>query len=231
MKKYKTLFIDLDDTIWDTRANGKESMKEVFIDYRFDRYFPDFETYYDIYYPNNVELWAKYRKGEVSRKQLIIDRLYLPLKPHIEYDEKFLLDLNEDFLNRTTQKTQLLPYTIEVLDYLKPKYSMYILSNGFEEVQYKKMKTSGLLPYFDDIILSDNVGVNKPHPKIFHEALKIAQTTEECSLMIGDSWDADIIGAQRAGIDQIWYDLGIEEPSDFQATHTIKSLLELKNIL
>jgi len=228
---YKTVFIDLDDTIWDTRSNGKESMEEVYWDYGFNRFFPDFETYYGIYYPNNCSLWASYRKGEITKEQLILERLKYPLEPYLKCDEDFILNLNEDFLNRTTLKTKLHPYSIEILEYLKPKYKLYILSNGFEEVQYRKMQNSGLAPFFEGVILSDQIGVNKPHPKIFKEALKSANSSVENSIMIGDSWDADIAGAKSIGMDQIWYDLGLEISNGFQPTYHIKSLHEIKEIL
>lgn len=228
---YKTVFIDLDDTLWDTRTNGKESMEEIYINYGFGRYFEDFESFYDIYYIHNCILWDNYRKGEISKQELIIDRLQYPLKPHLTLSEEETLSLNEDFLNRTTLKTKLLPHTLEVLDYLKPQYRIYLISNGFEEVQYKKINNSGLASYFDGVILSDAVGVNKPHPAIFNEALKLAGSTPEESIMIGDSWAADIVGAKNAGIDQVWYDLGVESKSEFEPTYHITSLREVKSIL
>ncbi len=228
---YKTIFFDLDNTLWDTRSNGKESMEEAYRDYGFDRFFPDFETYYSIYYPHNVSLWTKYSQGEITKDELIVQRLQYPLQPYMKCDREFILSFNEDFLNRTTQKTKLLPYTIEILDYLKPKYSLYILSNGFEEVQYRKIQNSNLASYFDGVILSDSVGVNKPHPRIFEEALCLSHSGKEDTIMIGDSWDADILGAKNTGIDQVWYDLAIEKKGDFDPTYHIRSLIELKEIL
>lgn len=228
---YKTILIDLDDTIWDTYSNGKESMRETYHHFRFDRFFDSFETFFDIYYPNNCLLWEKYRHGEVTKEELIVQRLYFPLKPYIEYDEAFILSVNKDFLDRTKLKTKLLPYAIETLTYLQEKYKLYIVSNGFTEVQYQKMEHSGLMPYFDGIVLSDEVGHNKPHPRIFEAALELAQTNKEDAIMLGDSWDADIVGARNAGIDQIWYDLGIESPQGFDPTHRITSLNQIKELL
>lgn len=228
---YKVLFFDLDDTLWDTRSNGKESMEEVFYEYQFDRFFPTFDAFYDIYFPHNCMLWEQYRRGSISKDELIVQRLQYPLEGHIPYDREFILSLNEDFLNRTTTKKKLLPGTMEILEYLRPKYEMYIISNGFEEVQSRKMDNSGLTPFFKGMILSDHVGVNKPHPDIFMQALKMANCTSDDALMIGDSWDADIIGANNAGIDQCWYDLGVEESSGFEPTYHIASLSELKGFL
>lgn len=228
---YKTLLIDLDDTLWDTRTNGKESMEEVFRDYGFDRFFPDFDTFYAIYYPNNCELWRQYRCGEITKDELIVERLLFPLRPFGNFSTKYILDLNTDFLDRTTRKKKLLPHAIEALDHLRGRYRMFILSNGFEEVQQRKLDNSGLSVYFDDMILSDQVGVNKPHPRIFEAALTRADARKEETLMIGDSWEADIQGAHRAGIDQLWFDQGLEQSSGFEPTYRISSLRELTTIL
>lgn len=228
---YKTLFIDLDDTIWDTRTNGKESMEEVYRDYQFDRFYPTFDAFYRVYFPHNLHLWSLYRDGKVSKKELIVERLLFPLRPFGIDDETFALDLNDDFLHRTSLKTKLMPYALETLDYLKPKYRLFILSNGFTEVQYKKINNSGLSTYFEEIILSDEIDINKPDIRFFSYALEKTQTRKEDTLMIGDSWEADIIGAKQAGIDQIWYKQDISLNQEFIPTYEISSLKELKDIL
>ena len=230
--KYKTIFIDLDDTILDTNAISRESLEELYRDCHFDRFFPTFDDYFAIYMPNNLKLWKSYRDGSVSKEELIIERMLYPLRPFGIDDTQFALDLNQNFLHRTTMKSKLLPHTIDVLEFLHAKYKLYILSNGFEEVQYKKIANSGLSPFFDGIVLSDEIGFNKPSPEIFDYALKKAQTTAKESLMIGDSIEADILGARNCNIDQVWCDFGVEEFDDnFEPTYRITSLLELKIIL
>ena len=206
-------------------------MEEVYRDYHFDRFFPTFDDYYNIYLPNNINLWAQYRQGLISKNELIIERLLFPLRPFGIDDETFATNLNEDFLNRTSSKTKLLPHTLEVLEYLRPNYKMLILSNGFEEVQYKKINNSGLAHFFDEIVLSDDIGVNKPHPDIFDYALQKAGALRHETLMIGDSLEADIRGAKNSNIDQVWFDLGIETATDLTPTFHIHSLLELKDFL
>ena len=228
---YKTIFFDLDNTLWDTERNGKESMEEVYQDYGFDSLFPDFETFYAIYWSNNLKLWDQYQIGEISKHKLIVERLYFPLKPYMEYNEEFILSLNDDFLHRTSLRKKLIPDAIEILEYLKPKYKLYIISNGFTEVQHKKMKNSDLSRFFEGIILSDLVGVNKPHPEIFRKALEIASSKPEETIMIGDSWDADIVGAKNAKIDQIWLNLNATQEGEFEPTFQISSLKEIQNIL
>ena len=228
---YKTIFFDLDNTLWDTESNGKESMEEVYQDYGFDSLFLDFETFYTIYWSNNLKLWDQYQKGEISKQTLIVERLYFPLKPYMEYNEEFILSLNDDFLHRTSLRKKLIPDAMEILEYLKPKYKLYIISNGFTEVQHKKLKNSDLLRFFEEIILSDWVGVNKPHPEIFRKALEIASSHSDETIMIGDSWDADIVGAKNACIDQVWLNLNTTQKREFEPTFQISSLKEIRNIL
>ena len=108
---------------------------------------------------------------------------------------------------------------------------MHILSNGFREVQYKKIENSGLKPYFDKIILSDEIGVNKPHADFFMHALKKTNANRSHTLMIGDSWDADIVGAYNSNIDQLWFNPEEHHPNAFTPTYCVKTLSEIKAIL
>ena len=232
MAPYTDIFIDLDDTIWNTRVNSKRTMEVVFKDYGFEKYFESFESFYSVYLECNSRLWNDYRHGRIKKQELIIERFRQPLEPTGMTDEPSLLKLNHDFLERTTHQKELLPYTVEMLEYLKEKnYHLHILSNGFKEVQYAKMENSGLMPYFDKIILSDNVGANKPSPIIFNEAVKEANSTIQKSIMLGDSWDADVTGAHNCGMDQMWFNRDNEKEREFSPTYTVYSLAEVRNIL
>ena len=128
-----------------------------------------------------------------------------------------------------------MPHAREVLEYLRPRYRMYILSNGFTELQSRKMHSAGIESYFDGVILSEDIGVNKPNPEIFYHALRVAGVGASEALMIGDNLEVDIAGASRVGIDQVYYDLAASgddavslKPSP---TYVISSLLDLKGIL
>lgn len=229
---YKCLLIDLDDTIWDTYANSKESMKEVYRDYGFDHFFSSFEEYFSIFINHNYKLWEQYRHGKITKDELIVERLLYPLRPFGYNDKEFAFKLNDDYLQRTTLKTKLTPYAKETLMYLHHKYKMYIISNGFKEVQYAKINNSGLDVFFDGVFLSDEIGYNKPHPEIFRQALLQTDSKADETVVIGDSWDADIVGAKNSRIDQIYYDpAGNSSEKEFKPTYRIKNLLELKDIL
>ena len=187
---YKSIFIDLDDTLWDTYHNNKECLEELYTDYHFNRYYASFEAFFDIYMPHNLDLWAKYRSGEIDRQTLILDRFLYVLRPLGIEDKKTVLSVNNDFLQRTTTKTRLVPGAIELLEYLRPSYRLFILSNGFREVQFKKLSNAGLAPYFERMILSEDANIQKPHKGIFDFALKNTNSRRSESLMIGDSWEA-----------------------------------------
>lgn len=229
--QYKNLFIDLDDTLWDIHLNGKECLEEIYRDYGYDRFYPDFEAYYNVYMPSNHHLWALYRQGDITKDKLIIERFLVPVREFGIDDPGYAKRLSDDFLERTTRKTRLIDGTMDLLDYLKPKYRMHILSNGFREVQFKKIENSGLAPYFDKIILSEDAGINKPHPDMFTYALKNTNSRRDQTVMIGDSWDADIVGAWQSRITQIWYNPEEIAPEGFAPTYTVQTLGEIKEIL
>ncbi|RHJ88963.1 noncanonical pyrimidine nucleotidase, YjjG family [Bacteroides sp. AM07-16] len=231
MIRYKNLFIDLDDTLWDTYHNNKECLEEIYTAHNFGRYYASFEAFFNIYMPHNMDLWAKYRSGEVDRQTLIIERFRYMTRPMGIEDVKSVMAINNDFLQRTTKKTRLVPGAIELLKYLYPSYRLFILSNGFREVQFKKLSNSGLAPYFERMILSEDANIQKPHKGIFDFALRNTNSRRNESLMIGDSWDADIVGAYNSKIDQLWLNPEGLPAEGFTPTYTVRSLEEIKNIL
>lgn len=228
---YKSLFIDLDDTLWDTYHNNKECLEELYRDYRFDRFYASFEAFFAVYFPNNLRLWDEYRRGVIDKPTLIVERFLGVLRPFGITDTAFILSMNDDFLQRTTLKTRVVPGSFELLEYLRPKYRMYILSNGFREVQEKKLQNAGLAPYFDRMVLSEDAGINKPHKRIFDYALVNTNSRRKDTLMIGDSWEADVAGAHGAAIDQLWFNPEELPARDFVPTFTVRSLAEIRNIL
>ena len=127
---------------------------------------------------------------------------------------------------------RLVPYAREALEYLRPRYRLYVLSNGFTELQARKMQSAGIDHYFDGVVLSEDIGVNKPDPAIFEYALRVAGVSKAETLMIGDNFEVDIEGAQQVGIDQVFYNVGRLALGDKRPpTYTIESLLELTDIL
>lgn len=230
--KYSTIFLDLDDTLIDTIHNTVETVEEIYNDYHLSKYFDSFDDFYkNAFRPNNLFLWKEYEHQRISKEYLLHNRFIRTFGAIDEISDEHALEINRDYLKRVVRKPTLIPGCIEILKYLKPKYRICILSNGFTEMQYDKIKNADLTDYFDDVILSDMVGINKPQRGIFDYAIKQTGICEEEVIMIGDNYSTDITGAHGAGIDQIWYNpknLSIEE---FVPTHTISNLQEIKNIL
>lgn len=231
MQMYKNLFIDLDDTLWDIHINSKECLNEIYDDYGYKEYYKCFNDYYNVYMPSNHHLWGLYREGKISKDELIIERFLVPIREFGIDNAEYAKKLSDDFLERTTLRTKLVEGTLDLLEYLKPKYKMHILSNGFREVQYKKIENSRLKPYFDKIILSDEIGINKPHVDFFKHALETTSSLPTETLMIGDSWEADIVGAYNSNIHQLWFNPQELHANGFTPTYCVRTLGEIKGIL
>jgi len=227
---YKCIFIDLDDTLWDFHANARLSLNEIYHTRKLDQYFDHFEHYFDMYTKRNAELWDLYGRGEVTKEYLSKERFLHPLRQVGLNDEQMAQEIATEYLDMMPTRTALVPHALELLDYLKGKYSLTIVSNGFAEVQYSKLRSTGIYPYFDHIVLSEQAKALKPDPQIFEYALNLNNAKAEEVLMIGDSLATDITGAQNAGIDHVWFNPA-EEETERDVMTTITSLRELFDIL
>lgn len=229
---YKHIFLDFDDTIYDTRGNADIALKELYQHFSLSDYFESFDLFHDRYWKQNTELWAQYSRGEIKKEKLIVDRFLIPLNSVGINDAALALELNNWFLDCTSKKSKLIEGAVPLLDYLKSKYKLHILSNGFVEVQYKKLRNSGVEHYFESIILSEQAGANKPHKMFFDYAMKISGANIEDCIMIGDNFDTDIIGAYNYEIAQIYYNpRSLPVTELIKPTFQVKSLDEIKEIL
>lgn len=228
---YTHLFIDLDDTIWDFKANAYAALHICFDKYNVSRYYPNYDDFYNAYEAYNTTLWNLYHHARISRQELMIERFRVPLEQIGVVDTPLVETLNVEYMNELMVQSQLKPYAKELLDYLYTRYPLYIVSNGFKEVQGTKMASAGITHYFKNLFLSDNIGYTKPHPEIFNYILQATGATASNALMIGDNFDADILGAAGCGIDQIYYN-PYEKPFEGHTpTHVVKSLDEIITIL
>ncbi|MEG1585749.1 MAG: YjjG family noncanonical pyrimidine nucleotidase [Bacteroidales bacterium] len=228
---YKHIFLDFDDTIYDTRGNATVALRELYEHFNLNRFFDRFETFSSSYWLRNHEVWALYCLGNMSRAELVVERFLYPLKQVGTGDEAMALALNDWFLDRTSEKSGLIEGALDLLEYLKPHYHLHIISNGFTEVQFRKLKSAGVDRYFEEIILSDAVGVNKPDPVIFEYALQKTGAKKEESIMIGDNFDTDITGAIRSRIDQIFFNPQPDFIAPVTPTFEVRKLEEIKEIL
>lgn len=231
MGKYRTIFIDLDDTIYDFAAASRESFEEAYTLLGYERFFNSFSHFLSLYEPHNLELWGLYGEGKITKAELNKDRYSYPLRM-VGIDNQELADtFCHEVLSRIPTKNKVIPGAIELLEYLYPKYDLYILSNGFKELQEHKMQTAGLRKYFKKIVLSEDIGINKPNPELFIHALQVAGASTEESIMIGDMFDTDIVGAAGVEMDQIFYNRKGLDKLPFRPTYTVRNLLQIKEIL
>jgi putative hydrolase of the HAD superfamily len=234
--RYKDLFIDFDDTLYDTYNNANVALKETFGFFHLELYFPDPQTFYDAYWTTNIDLWRQYSKGEITRDYLIVERFRRPLSTGagLVVTEKLCLEMSDVFLDCCSSKSGVVEGAHELMDYLREKgYRMHMCSNGFHEIQYKKLEASGLRDYFDNIILSEDAGANKPSPIYFDYAFKVSGARREDTLMIGDNIQNDIQGALNSGVNALLFNRwGIDvTESAITPTYVVKTLEEIKNIL
>ena len=234
MKTYKDIFIDFDDTLYDTRGNAIIALAETFSFFSLDRYFDNPDFFYDNYWKTNLELWSQYNRGEIDRQYLIVERFRRPLslgKGLENVTVEFCLEVSDKFLDLCADKPGTVKGARELLDYLKGLgCRLHICSNGFHEIQYRKLRACGLYDYFDTVILSEDAGANKPSKKFFDYAFEKSGAKAETTLMIGDNYIADIEGAMDAGMDTILYnrwDASFVPPR--KPTYIVNELAEIIN--
>lgn len=228
---YKNLFFDLDDTLWAFSINARDTFEEMYLKYDYQRYFQSFDHYYTLYQRRNLELWDEYGEGSITKEELNRQRFLYPLEAVEAGDAVLAKAFSDDFFSVIPTKSKLMPHADEVLNHLSSKYNLYILSNGFQELQCHKMRSAGIDKYFKKVVLSDDIGVLKPWPEIFHFALSATQSNLRESLMIGDSWENDITGAKGVEMHQVFYNPNGKTGLPFQPTYQITDLKELMQIL
>jgi putative hydrolase of the HAD superfamily len=191
------VFFDLDHTLWDFDKNSGLAYATIFEKHQIQA---DLNTFLSVYEPINFQYWKWYREERVTKKQLRYGRLkktFDVLKMNVT--ETLIDQLSEDYIRYLPDHNYLFEGTMEILAYLKEKYTLHIITNGFHEVQNQKLNNAKIAPYFQTVTSSEAVGVKKPNPKIFHHALEKAGTISAHSVMIGDTYEADILGAH--GVD------------------------------
>lgn len=231
MEKCRNVFIDLDDTLYDFSAASREAFKETYELLDYGRFFVSFEQYMQIYTPRNLQLWELYGRGEITKDELNRIRYSYPLEVVGVRDEQLAARFCKEALGRIPTKNILIDGAKELLDYLYPKYNLYILSNGFKELQEHKMLTTGIRCYFKGLILSDDIGINKPRREIFEYALSSTASGLADSIMIGDMFETDIAGAANIGMRQIFYNRKELEELPFTPTYEVRTLKEIIGIL
>jgi putative hydrolase of the HAD superfamily len=229
--KYRHLFFDLDHTLWDFNENARLTLSELYDELELKNAgVSNFEQFLSVYLEHNEQLWEKYRNGILKAEELRWKRMWNTLVDFGVYDEKIARRLGNRFLELLPTRKILFPDAVDTLQYLKDKgYQLHLITNGFEETQHCKLRNCGISDFFVEVITSEGSNSMKPKKEIFDFALNKAKAMQHHSIMIGDSIEVDIKGAQNAGIDQVYVN-HIGEVCSIKPTYTVTSLKELQNI-
>ncbi|WP_162126326.1 YjjG family noncanonical pyrimidine nucleotidase [Flavobacterium phycosphaerae] len=227
MQNITDIFFDLDHTLWDFDKNSILAFDKIFKEHH-----PTIDTnaFIKIYAPINQACWKLYQVDKITHEELRYNRLRQSFDAmNYSITDEAIHKIAHDYIEFLPDNNQLFEGALEVLEYLFTKYRLHIITNGFAEVQHKKINNSGLGNYFKTVTNSEMAGVKKPHASIFEFALSLAKTNKQNAVMIGDCIDADIRGAIEFGMQAILFDE--KETHTLEGVITIKHLLELKNIL
>lgn len=199
------IFFDLDDTLWNFTENSKIALHEL---YRLSpilrKLFKSEQEYIDIYHAHNSKLWLMYARGEVTTRELKIERWRRTLATkQFEVLTAVCEELDRTYLDILARSSAEMEGSKEILHELTKKVLVGVLSNGFAGTQYNKLKYSGLDKYVTRTIVSEEIGINKPDKRLFDYAISETGATPPY-LYIGDNFETDILGALKAGWHTIW---------------------------
>ncbi|MBU1373130.1 MAG: YjjG family noncanonical pyrimidine nucleotidase [Bacteroidetes bacterium] len=231
MKSYQHIFFDLDHTLWDFDKNAEETLSELYFNYQLENLgLNSCDIFIETYTKNNHQLWADYHLGKITKEALRETRFKKTFLD-LGLDESIIpSQFEDDYVNICPTKSNLFPHTHETLTYLQQKYKLHLISNGFKESTEYKVKNTNLTPYFQNVIISEVLGINKPDKAIFQYAIDKAKASTQQSLMIGDSIEADVRGALNFGMDAIYFNPNFAEIPEDVSWH-INHLEELTRIL
>jgi putative hydrolase of the HAD superfamily len=230
MKDIKHIFFDLDHTLWDFEKNSSEALREIFAEMQLHEHIENVDSFISTYQRINAHYWSLYNHGKVTKEKLRYIRFEDTLNEFKVSDaNKRAVLLGQSYIKRSPHKTNLFPDAHDTLQYLKANYQLHIITNGFTEVQYIKLDNCKLTNYFDLILCTEEIGVNKPNPLVFETALSRTNAIPSQSIMIGDNPETDIRGAQNCDMHTVLF-------NPHQQSHDVNSieiqgLKELKILL
>lgn len=218
------VFFDLDHTLWDFDKNSALTFDVILKEEKVE---VDLSEFLEVYMPINQNYWKLYQNDQISKESLRTGRLkdcFEVMK--LQVSPQIIDNLSIKYIQCLPNYNHLLEDTLEVLEYLSPKYQLHIITNGFEEIQQNKLNNSRIAPFFTTVTTSEEAGVKKPHLQIFQRAMQKSNALPEKSIMIGDNFEADVVGAKNAGMHSLFFDY--YKKREREASVCIHTLNELK---
>jgi YjjG family noncanonical pyrimidine nucleotidase len=231
MKKYGVVLFDLDHTLWDFDRNSHETLQELYAQHQLVQFngLP-FDVFYKAFQQVNTYLWDQYDRGLLDRDVIRHNRFKMVLQAvNIEHDQTAAV-LASDYLAISPRKGHLVSGALEVLDYLRARYPLLVITNGFTDVQTMKVHSSGITHYFQKIVTSEMAGYKKPAKEIFDFALQHSGLDKSQAIMIGDNLLTDMAGAINAEIDTVFFNPA-QAKHESTPTYEIAHLRALQTIL
>lgn len=230
-KNYKCVFFDLDHTLWDYEKNAAETLSELYEVYNLSGLgIPDALSLYHKFREINLSLWDLYDNNRCDQHYIRTERFKQILTHFSAYDAELSEELSTAYLGNCPRKNNLMPYAIDMLEYLQSKYQLTVVTNGFEDIQNTKLSAGNLHRFFKHVVTSQKSGYRKPSGKMFEYAMKLNDVTSADVIMIGDNLVTDIGGAKSSAIDAIFFNRD-KVSHQTSVDHEISCLSELKNIL
>lgn len=231
MNTIKHVFFDLDNTLWDFRKNAKLALEKLYIKYDVEnRYGFTFDEFHPYYHDSNEGLWALIRDKKITKEELRARRFKEAFDNLGINNDELAAIFEDEYMETITNYNEVVDGAMELLEYLKPKYKLHIITNGFIEVSKRKIETSDLNGYFDTVTYADEIKILKPDPRIYTLAIQKAKANVEESIYIGDDWIADALGAKEFGMSSIFFDR-LDDNFSQEGIATIMHLDEVKKYL
>lgn len=230
MKHVRHIFFDLDHTLWDFETNSRETLRDLLVNFEEAMgKSVDFEEFYSAYTVVNEKLWKDFRESKISSQFLREVRFRRAFSEFGVKEGEWIDQFGDDYMDVCPKKSNLIPFALEILHFLRPNYRLHMVTNGFTHTQAVKLRHSGLESFFEHVITSETAQAKKPDPAIFHYAFQLSQSRPDESLYIGDNYEADVIGGRNAGMDVVYFNP--EKRENPLKVPEITCLSELKELL
>lgn len=242
MRHFTDIFFDFDDTLYDTHGNSVKALRKLYEERHWDEIMPPFDVFNAAYVKTNVDVWSRYTRGEIDRDTLIVERFRRPVAEMIEarggttswITPEACLDMSNRYGDIISLEPGIVDGARELVSSLVDRgYNLHLCSNGFHEVQYRKLHSSGLESFFTSVILSEDAGANKPRREFFDYAFSKTRAEPSSTIMIGDNYNTDILGAMNYGLDTILFNRWQIDTKTLerQPTYIVNKLQEINNIM